>query len=237
VKVWPIKKRFFILGLWPWQFGQYRTVRIKEDFKKFRFEILKKDFYIAETEVELLQPTINRRLTLRGCALKSKLEDKIRLIILTNLPPEKSSLEELSSLYLNHWPNLEECFQDFSRKIELFTYTASARRFFFADTLNLKPETAPDIKGLLHYYLMALDFYVMWHFLPFGYEDQYFSTINERFYSLKAKLKEEKDRIFVAFQPPSDYPFLKDLAYACYRVNEREILTSQGKRLWLTPYP
>lgn len=235
IKIGPAKQRFFALGFWPWQFGQYRAVKTKEDFRLFHAETLKKDLYIAESEVELLQPNINKRLTLRGCALKSKPEEKTRLIILTNLSPEKTNLEELASLYLNYWPNLEECFQDFSRKIELFTYTASAQRFFSTDALELKTETAPDIKGLLHYYLMALNYYVMWHFLPFGYEDQHFSMLNERFYSLKAMLKEEKEHILVAFQPPSDYPYLKDLAYACRRVNEREILTPQGKRLWLNP--
>ena len=235
IKIGPAKQRFFALGFWPWQFGQYRAVRTKEDFRIFHAETLQKDLYIAESEVELLQPNINKRLTLRGCVLKSKPEEKTRLIILTNLSPAQANLEELASLYLNYWPNLEECFQDFSRKIELFTYTASARRFFSRDALDLKTETAPDIKGLLHYYLMALNYYVMWHFLPFGYEDQSFSTINERFYSLKVRIKEENDHILIAFQPPSDYPYLNDLAYACRRVNEREILTPQGKRLWLNP--
>ena len=66
------KQRFFALGFWPWQFGQYRAVRVKEDFRLFHSETLKKDLYIAESEVELLQPDINKRVTLRGCALKSK---------------------------------------------------------------------------------------------------------------------------------------------------------------------
>jgi hypothetical protein len=232
IKIGPAKRRFFALGFWPWQFGHYREVRIKKNFKLFHSETLKKDLYIAETEVELLQPNIDKRLTLRGCALKSKPEEKIRLIILTNLPSDKTSLEELSNLYFNYWPNLEECFQDFSRKIELFTYTATARRFFFTDALDLKTEVTPDIKGLFHYYLMALDFYVTWHFLPFGYEGQSFSTMKERFYSLRAMLKEEKEHILVTFQPPSGYPYLEDLAYACRRVNEREIVLADGRRLW-----
>ena len=225
------KRRFFIFGLWPWQFGGYRKVNKIEEFKPFYFETLRKDFYIAETEIELLQPVTKQSVTLRGCALKTSLAEKMRLIILSNLTNDAAKLEELANIYLTHWPNLEEGFQDFSRKIELFTYTPTSQRFFAADNL-LNKEPDPDINGLFYYYLMALDFYVMWHFLPFGYEDKDFSTIKERFYTLKAGLKKEKDYILLTFQPPPEYPYLKDLEYACRRVNEREIFNYEGKRLW-----
>jgi len=227
------KRRFFIFGLWPWQFGQYRKVNKIEEFKPFYFETLRKDFYLAETEIELSQPVTKQSVTLRGCALKTNLAEKMRLIILSNFAPGAVNLKELASIYLSHWPNLEEGFQDFSRKIELFTYTPTSQRFFTTDNL-LNKEPNPDINGLFYYYLMALDFYVMWHFLPFGYEDKDFSTIKECFYSLKARLKKEKDYILLTFQPPPEYPFLKDLEYACRRVNEREIILGDGLRLWLS---
>lgn len=226
------KKRFLIFGLWPWQFGQYRRVKTIGEFRPFSFTPLKKEFYISDVEIELLQPNVNKRVTLIGCALKTNPNEKIRLIILTNLALENTKAEELVNLYLSHWPSPEEAFQDFSRKIELFTYTASSQRFFSTEMLNLRKEIPEDLSGLFAFYLKILDLYVKWHFLPLGYEDKDFPTIKERFYDLKAKLNKQNDYAQATLEPASGYPYLKDLEYALRRINEREILFDQT-RLWL----
>lgn len=227
------KRRSFVFGLWPWQFGQFRRViKAIGEFKPFNFEPLKKDFYLADVDIELSQPTVNRSVTLKGCVLKTSLNEKIRLVILSNLGFEGAK-EELAGLYLSHWPNLEEAFQDFSRKIELFTYTANSQHFFSLESLGFDRENSSDIKALFDYYLKALDLYVRWHFLPAGYENKDFPTINEHFYSLKAQVKQEKNNLQTTFQPASGYPYLKDLAYACRRVNEKEVIFPDGKQLWL----
>jgi len=226
------KKRFLIFGLWPWQFGQYRRVKTIGEFRPFYFAPLKKEFYISDVEIELLQPNVNKRVTLIGCALKTNLNEKTRLIILTNLGRENTKAEELVNLYLSHWPNPQEAFQDFSRKIELFTYTASSQRFFSTEMLNLRKEIPEDLSGLFAFYLKILDLYVKWHFLPLGEEDKDFPTIKERFYDLKAKLDKQNDYTQATFELPAGYPYPKDLEYALRRINEREILFDRT-RLWL----
>ena len=225
-------KHVFAFGLWPWQFSSYRKVKTIGEFRAFNLEGMTDAFYIADTEIDLLQPTTRQIVTLRGCAVKRGIGEKTRVIILSNASVEQVKAEDLANLYLSHWPNLEETFQDLSRKIELFTYTATSQRFFSTDNLSLGKEIIQDIKGLLNYYLSALDLYVKWHFLPSGYEDKDFSTIKQRFYSLKGLLKNQKDSVLVTFKPPVVYPFLKDLEYACRRINEREISFGDGKRLW-----
>lgn len=215
-----MNRRFFVFGLWPWQFSSYRQIKTAPaDFKPFYFEPLQKDLYLAEIGLELSQPTTNERVTLRGCAVKTSLNDKIKLLILTNFSAQETTQEALANMYLSHWPNLDEAFQDYSRKIELFTYTANSQRFFSTENLSGK-------------YLEALDSYVKWHFLPSGYEDKDFSVMKERFYGLSGRIKKQKDYFLITLTPPSGYPFLKDLEYACHRVNEREIVFSEGKRLW-----
>lgn len=229
------KRRFFVLGLWPWQFVEYRKVNKIGDFRPFHFETLNKDYYLAQIEIELTQPNTQQKLMLNGCALKASLSEKTRLIILSNLSEEAASIENLADIYLNRWPNLEEGFKDYSRKIELFTYTADSQRFFSTENLNLlvKQESMQDINSLLDYYLKALDLYVRWHFLPSGYEEKDFSMANQCFYGLKALSRRQKDTVKVTFEIPSSYPYIKDLEYACSRVNEREIRFPDGKKLWL----
>lgn len=228
------KRRFFVFGFWPWQFVEYRKINKIGEFKPFYVQAQQKDFYVAEIEIELSQPLEKQSLTLRGCALKTTPTEKTRLVILSNLASEAVNFKDLADIYLGHWPNLEEGFQDFSRKIELFTYTAASQRFFSPESLNLDSESSQDVRALLNNYLKALDLYVRWHFLPVGYEDSDFPTINERFYSLKVRLKREKDYLLATFQPPKGFPFLKELEYACRRVNEKEIIDSEHKRLQLS---
>ena len=226
-----VKRRFFIFGLWPWQFVEFRKVNKMGEFQAVHFEPLSKDFFAAEVEIELSQPDVNQSVKLRGCAIKTSLSEKTRLIILTNLPPDLSQVEQVATTYLNHWPNLEEAFKDYSNKVELFTYTGSSQHFLSPETLNLQ-DKIEDANVLFGDYLKALDLYAKWHFLPLGSEEEPLPTVNEHFYSLKAILRREKGFCCVTFLPPPDYRFLKELEYACRRVNEKGIVLNNSLRLW-----
>lgn len=226
------RRRYFVFGLWPWQFIEFRKVKKIGEFRPFKFEALNLDLYLADAELELLQPNVNKGVTLRGCALKGNLNEKIRLLVLTNLSAQEFTAEQVLGLYLAHWPNLEETFRDYSRKVELFTYTANSRRFLSTEGLPFKKPDTPDIKAVFEYYLKLLDCYVRWHFLPAGYENKDFTTVNEHFYGLKVRLDKLKELDLAAIQTPAGYPFLKDLEYACRRINEREIMFLGGRRLF-----
>lgn len=225
-------KIYYVFGLWPWQFERYRKVKLKSEFNLFYFEPLQADSYLAEAEVELTQPKINQSVTLRGCVLKTSLDGKTKLIIATNIPEDKLSLEEIASYYLGRWPEPEKSFADFSHKIELFTYTADSRKVFSTESLAPEAKDSLDIKGALGYYLRCLDLFLRWHILPSEYQELDFSTTKQRFYSLRAKLRSKKDYQLVSFSVPEDYPFQKDLAYACWRLNEQDIVLPDKKRLW-----
>ncbi len=228
----PGKRRFFIFGLWPWQFVEFRKVKKIEDFKPFYFEGLKKEFYVAEIEIELSQPIAEQVVTLRGAALKTNPAEKTRLVMLSNLSSEAATPGQLANIYLSHWPNLEESFQDYSRKIERFTYAGSSQRSFSTESLDLNKDATAEIKTLLRNYLKTLDLYVRCHFLPPGYETKDFSTMKGQFYDLKAILKREKGCVSATFLAPTGFAFQKELEYALRRLNEREITFVDGKRLW-----
>lgn len=229
------KKFNFVFGLWPWQFGQFRSIRNLGQFKPFKFNALKKDLFIADLEFDLTQPTVDKKVTLRGVAIKSNLNEKARIVILTNASSDilKNS-EEIVNLYLCQWPNLEESFQDLSRKIELFTYTAGSQRLFSTEHFDLSRGISEDLKMLLKSYLLLLDSYFRLHFLPTGYEDKDFPTAKERFYDLRASLERREENILVTFHSPSGYEHLRDLEYACRRLNERDIIFYEKKRLFFT---
>ncbi len=205
------KRRGFIFGLWPWQFPECRQVKRRGEFRPYYFWPLKEDFLVADSEVELVQPSENKRVTLKGCTLKRSAQDKIELLILSNLTLQNSP-EELAQRYLSHWPNLEEGFGDYSRKIE----------FSLSPTENPSPQD----------YLRVLDLYARQCFFPRGYETKDFSTMQAQFYGLPGQIKKQKGQLLLTFKPPQDHPCLKDLVYVCRRLNEKEIVLSDGQRLW-----
>ena len=229
------RKHFFIFGMWPWQFVEFRRVKRLGEFKPFHFARIEKDVYLADVEIELFGPTMQTSVTMRGFALKTNLIEKTRLLILSNLSLDKIKPEYLANLYLNNWPNMEECFQDYSRKIERFTYAANIQRSFSYDNEKLyTPSEETDIKKLLESYLSSLDLYNRWRFLPRGYEDSDFKTTRERFYDLPVTLINKTDYIKAIFSIPKGYPFLSDLEYACRRLNECQMELSEGKPTWFS---
>jgi hypothetical protein len=230
------KKRFVVFGVWPWQFVSARRVKSIGEFRSFKIQEQDKELFIADIEMELNYPKSGKQIVLSGCALKANLNEKSKIAILSNLPLGAKKSEELAGIYLGHWPNIEETFQDYSRKIELFTYTANAQSLSLKESLNIEFERILSIKDLLKNYLMVLDAYLRWHFLPAGYENIGFLTVRERFYGLNAALKKIDESGYLAnFILPSGYSFARDLNYASCRVNERKVLLSDGLKLYLKP--
>ncbi|MDD4953385.1 MAG: helix-turn-helix domain-containing protein [Candidatus Omnitrophica bacterium] len=228
----PVDQRCYcVFGAWPWQFREYRKVNKIGEFNPFYFSGLKKYYYIAQVEIELLQPIEQQRVTLIGVALKTALAEKARLLILTNLPAESVSYEKLADDYLNRWPNLEEGFEDFNRKIELFTYTAGLKSSFLPPKINLNKAVSCDVKDLLAVYSHALDLYLKCYFAPTQLQKDDSPSMKECFYGLEAIPKKEKNNTFITFSPPAGYPFPQELAYLCRRLNERELFLPDKTRL------
>ncbi len=222
-------KRQIIFGVWPWQFVGSRRVKNIGNFRSFKLENQQKDLYAADIEMEIANTSCGKQITLRGCSVKENLSDKTKLVILSNLQPGTRSIEDLAGFYLNCWPNLEEAFQDYSRKIEFFTYTANSQHYFSLKGPQLEIKGGMGVKELFNLYFNVLDAYLRWSFLPSEYEAVDFSEMKNRFYGLAAHIHTVKeDKNVVNFLLPAGYAFAKDLSYVCRRVNERSFLSPEG---------
>jgi hypothetical protein len=226
------KKRFFIFGLWPWQYNNFRKQETLGEFKPFAFLPYSKRLYLANTTVTISHPNKKQALTLNGVAIKENLDKQPNLVILTNIPKEETSEQKLTEMFLSNWPNLKETFQDFSRRIELYTYSPLSRIFFSTESTVLSSEKPLAIDALLNTYLEALDFYVRLHFLPSGYEQKDLQTTKEQFYKLIARFRKKKGFLIVSFKLPLDYKFSNELKYACRRINERSVFFDEKRRIW-----
>lgn len=221
----------FLFGLWPWQFSRDRVVKKIGEFKPFHFEPLNTTFHIADIEIVLTQHPANQSVTLKGVALKTDLNEKIRLVILSN--NNQLSVEELTGLYLSHWPNLEECLNDFNRKIESFAYVTDNQPLSMGN-LNLWDNPPVAVQDFFDGYLKVLDLHVKRFFLPASCQNEGFSTIKENFYALTATITQEQNTLLIRFITPAEYKFSAELEYACRRVNERQVVLKDNLRLWLS---
>ncbi|MFA5224010.1 MAG: cell envelope integrity protein TolA [Candidatus Omnitrophota bacterium] len=228
----PGNKFSLVFGLWPWQFTGSRKVRKIGDFSLRHVDGIDRDLYLGEIEINLLQPSLNQGLTLKGCAIKTDLKEKIRLVVL-NTDLRELSLEKLAALYLKHWPNFEEAFQDFSRKIELFSYSGNEQKFLSGDQFEIYAQgSGLEIEEVFSKYIEMLDLYLRWHFLPPGYAEKDLNFTRECFYGLPVKLIASQDKVRVKVLFGQDYQFQKDLEYLICRLNERQIKSANGQLFW-----
>jgi len=221
--------RGLAFALWPWQFTAYRKVNRIGEFDLHHIECLSRDMYLAEVEISLLQPTTRQSISLKGCAIKLDPAEKIRLVVLGI--NHLGSLEALANNYFCHWPNLDEGFKDFSRKMELFTYTGELQPSFVYDNLPIAKQVPADLKGVFANYAEALDAYLRWHFMPAEYEKIDFQVTRERFYSQKAQLTQVKNKMHYSFVTAPGYTYAKELGYICRRLNERDVRTDNGQKV------
>jgi len=77
------QKNFYslVFGLWPWQFSACRKVKKIGEFDLKHIEEIDRDLYLAEVEIDLLRPSLNQSIALKGCAVKADPKEKIRLVI------------------------------------------------------------------------------------------------------------------------------------------------------------
>ena len=218
-----------VFGLWPWQFVGARFVKSIGEFASYHLKRIDNDFLLADIQLELMHPETKQKVMLFGCALKSSLSEQTRLVILTNARKGTFKLEELADMYLCNWPNQEETFQDYSRKVELFTYTADSQKFFSLGIMSREFEDATDIGGIFTGYFKLLDLYLKWHFLPTGYEEKEFETMKSRFYDLIVHVAPKENSTKVTFKVPAGYAYAMDLEYLCRRLNEKGIEFYPGK--------
>jgi len=229
-------KRYFIFGFWPWQKEFIELIKQENrPIDSCYIEDINRDIYYNEGKMELVQHFIDKRLRLRFVLLKDSPVSPARMGIVTNISEDKSA-KEIIQLYLRRWPNMEEAYQEFLKKAqspivfnpqEDFPKEASQ----IESSHNLETNSV-DIKEDFNYLLDHLNKYVQRHFFPSIYKDVDFPVMRQRFYSLPARLKREKDRFLITLLIPDGYEFYKDLIYAIKRLNESDIRDNSQAKIY-----
>lgn len=224
----PKNKRYFILGLWPWQYVN-RDPECSNSLSNSSGSRSQasQNSNIRERN-HLFEINGVGPLFLRAVVLKK--DSREILTIITNIEEKSLPNDKVIELYLERWPNLELGYRDFLNKI------GHSAAYF-----EIKPETrfAPELiknghLGLSQFltsWRRELNNYCQGHFFPLSYQALDPALLQERFYNLSGKLRLELNSLKVIFGLPPGYAYTKDLLYGCQRVNEADIRLREGRRL------
>jgi hypothetical protein len=208
-----------VFALWPWQFTGYRAVKKLGEFSSFTDDTSGRSLYRARIEMELLQPELNQRILANGYALKTNPEEKTKLVILSCGPQTEDAGAASATAYLTYWPNLDEAYRDFSRKVELFTYAGQTLGLAPASTAGPLSDTEETVP-FLRRYAFALARYFREVFLPPSQNKMSRDILTSPMFCASSTVSRGNRMVKIVFDAGAA-AYFKDLEYACLRLNER----------------
>jgi hypothetical protein len=222
----PPKKRYFIACLWPWQPEFHPLLRSIRGNKLERFvdPFFDSCVYFLETFTTLpLDDDFQPRLGLRAFPLKENRTASPFGIILTNAPNNLYSANDIIKLYYKRWPNFQRGFNYSVGKIKakdsqflLF----QSNKFIINRNINIKSIFA---EFLAHY---------AWHtYFSSGKKSLLPIHLKDIIVPLSGSIVVQPESMQVLLTPNNDYACLEELKSAVTRINERNIVDFQGKRL------
>ncbi len=222
-----------IAALWPWQYLSSCTVREENESTEWYFRAMKKRFFLREATVSLKQKATNSLYNIRAVVVRMDKDSKPIATLICTKSREEINTISLASHYIEKCPNIIDGYKDFSRKIELFTYNQSSRRSF-TDDCFISPSGENTLKDLFECHVRTVDAYVRRYFLPPNYKEVDLAATIAHFYGVRGKLRKYRQHTVCTFLPDRRSPCRSDLFYAVQKLNEREIGSADGSRLWFT---
>ena len=224
----PKKKRHFITCLWPWQpefHPLLRSIRANKS-EEYIESFFESSVYYSETFTTLpVDDDFQPRISLRVFPLRENRVSSPFGMILTNAPHDRYHAVDIIKTYCRRWPNFQRGFNYSVGKIKakdsqflLF----QGNKFIINNNINIK-KTFADF--LAHY---------AWHtYFSSGKKSLLPVHLKDIIVPLTGSIITSPDSIQVLLAPENDYACLEELKSAVTRINERNIVDFQGKRLMM----
>ncbi|PIQ88938.1 MAG: hypothetical protein COV72_05705 [Candidatus Omnitrophica bacterium CG11_big_fil_rev_8_21_14_0_20_42_13] len=221
----PVQKRKFIFGLFPQQQAKHRIhlERLVRSVKGFSSD--KKEYFIQDGRIILSQHLIQQDITLRAGLLKNHHKDRSGILMLTNIPREEKSIEDIALMYLNRWPEPEQSFRDINapiRKAEI-NEEITLYNYNIYNTLD----------NFLDAVLETLNFYNKARFFSPASAKSSLSDMKEAVYALSGRFNISMGKVLIELLLTRSHKInFQDLSHAAVKLNEAD-LDFFGKRLVL----
>ena len=232
LRVWqnvkPGQKCFFIAPLSPWQYARLEGTKIVQGFRQYHIGPEKEIMSVADAEVNLFNPQLNKNIRLRAALVRRKEE---RLALITNISRrEERYIRKIAEQYFSRWPEGKvETYYDLLEEAHKEALGRSRSRAcltpFLAIGYSQRPEDA------FRLFLEHLHSYAKTHFFPLEYEAETLKSMTEKFYKQSGYLKIKRDCWEIILRPFGQQKLQKDLQIACARFNQMDIEFPDRRRL------
>jgi hypothetical protein len=104
----PFRKRFFLVGMWPWQkyFSEFAKYVYWEGYQPFYSKHLNAIFHFKELKADTIFRDLELAENIRVIAVLDEHKNKPIVVILTN--QTQMSAEDLAQAFILRWPNLDQ---------------------------------------------------------------------------------------------------------------------------------
>lgn len=224
-------KLSFVIGLWPWQFLDQRVLEFDKDEASFEEPLSGARYKIQSVRYGLCVPGKAVPLTFSGLAVKIPEKIDFELVVISNIRLDIARLDIILNEYLMIWAEFSKILRDFSHKVEECIQNKELSSLSFENICNDLINKDSKSLDVLMNYLEILHIFVKNYFLPNSLQKSDFSFLKDEFYGLRAVLHKEVGLVRVVFQAPPGYLYIKELSFACQRLNERGIITADGRKM------
>ena len=221
----PSMRRVFVTALWPRQreFDLLaggmeqpdREIYLAEINKRFVFKVLN------SSRIKNVFPRENiRGFWVQGPDASGK---ERQAAVLTNALEHAMPDQSVVEHYIKRWPNIIP-----------FLDETPAPQGQPAESAEASPGPAPaDIRSAVEDILKVLNTHCLNHFFPLSRVNGEAGTMASRFFALPGYWRQTPAETKVRINSPDNAAARMELVYAVHRLNEREVLDPQGRRLWV----
>ncbi|MFC1708470.1 hypothetical protein ACFL2J_00220 [Candidatus Omnitrophota bacterium] len=226
------KKRFFLLGFWPWQLDGISELERKLVTKKLVWRNFGAEYYYQIEEVSLSQHLVAQDVKYSAILLKSEPVGAARVGILTNLPRDTIH-KYLSIKELYRWIAPEDRYKEFMKWAK---EAAPDKSMFLPNSHNFS-ETANRENNLNNIFsiLSKIIFYqFQQNFVPESCRSWSPLKLKDVFLRQKATIRRNKEFTFHNILIDNELCDMTDLTFICNRLNEVATVNNRSKLPWFT---
>ncbi len=230
----PQKKRYFISCLWPWQpefqplIRSIRTSKVEKLVDIFFDENL---YYSEYFTTIPLEDDFQPRLGLRIFPLRENKASAPFGLVLTNAPQDLMSAHDVVYSYYARWPNLQRGFNYSVGKI--ISKEAQPLISLITNTYKININTNKNFENIIQRAKNLLANFSWQTYFSSGKKSLLPVDLMDIITPLNGTINTDENNIQVLLMPDNDYACLEDLISAASRINERNIVDFQGRRLMI----
>ncbi len=225
--VFPRKKRFFMMGVWPWQEEFLLLSKDTKTVEPFYDEVTDKVFYVAAGPARIFpgEPR-SKTASLRSVAVLASPQDAPIVVILTNCADEAPS--DILQAFLRRWPNL-----DAGPAGQALSVSVPFPSGISQGVLELAGSPGQDLSWVVRDWAGVLDQYCRRHFFGEKFINFDITQLISTFYSLPGQCVFQEKALLVSLRPPSTYIYSKELQQAIEHINEANVTDPFGRPIFI----